>query len=32
MNYHLEQIRQKLGVTNRTRAAALYKGQVAPRG
>ncbi|MEN9063223.1 helix-turn-helix transcriptional regulator [Ponticoccus litoralis] len=32
INYHLEQIRQKLGVSNRTSAAALYKGVGAPRG
>lgn len=32
INYHLEQIRQKLGVPNRASAAALFKGQVAPRG
>jgi len=31
INYHLEQIKQKLGATNRASAAALYKGQVAPR-
>ncbi|WP_306154626.1 LuxR family transcriptional regulator [Roseovarius sp. MMSF_3281] len=31
INYHLEQIRHKLGVPNRTSAAALYKGFGAPR-